>query len=825
VAGEKILVIDDNQENVQFMVDYLLQPSGYVPIVASNGRQGLESALLQRPDLIILDFKLPEMSGLDVLRALRRAQNDIPVIFMTAFGSEDDIIASFRLGIKDYFSKPFEIQEMMSTIERVLGEKRQAELRALRQHELEECVKELGTLYGTSLERVLNRIVESAVAITDAEEGYLLLVDQNTNELYMRSALNVGERFARGFRLRIEDSLTGRVVRTGQPVRYNYLDDDRFKVKTGYLVKSLLNIPLRVRDRVIGVLGVDNKHAARIFTRADQELLMALGEHAATAIENASLYERTQQLLMRQVQELSAIEEVARDLNGIMDLDRIASSVLNCALRMTGADAGLIGLRTDKGIRWSPRGYLAPAMESGVWQPHWEEGIIGKCVRLRAPLTVQDTRQDEEALGCVAESRSILLVPVLRGEEVIGVIDLESVRPRVFQQDGERFLLALAHQAAIAVENTRLFDVVVGEQSKNRLILDSIADGVYTVDHNLRILTFNPAAERITGWRETEVRGKLCEQVFRDANPEGGSHQASLIGQVLRTGQPITSRPDAPALYGRDGRQVFVSSSVAPLRNRENQVVGGVVAFRDVSVEREFERLKSDFVSMVSHELRTPLANLSAAIELLLSGLTDGSAGRRTLSIARANAQRLQYLIDDILSVSQIDAGKMKVQREPLTVIPIVRRAIRTAQTQSDRHRITLAAPPSVPFVMADQSKLEIVLSNLLTNAINYSPDGGRIVVRIESGSGDSIEICVIDEGMGIAQEHLDRIFEPFYQVDTSDQRKVYGHGLGLYISKRLVELQGGRIWVKSKVGRGSCFGFSLPIVQESEIAEEHITV
>jgi two-component system sensor histidine kinase VicK len=161
------------------------------------------------------------------------------------------------------------------------------------------------------------------------------------------------------------------------------------------------------------------------------------------------------------------------------------------------------------------------------------------------------------------------------------------------------------------------------------------------------------------------------------------------------------------------------------------------------------------------------------------------------------------------------------VRQEPVTLLPIIRQTIRAFQGQTGRHQIVLKAPDSVPFVMADRNKVEIVLNNLVENAINYSPDGGRVLLEIVGPANGELTINIIDEGVGIPQDHLDKIFDRFYRVDTSDDRKVYGHGLGLHISKRLVELQGGRIWVRSKEDQGSCFSFSLPIVTESKIVEE----
>ena len=820
MAGETILVADDSEENRQFIAEYLLRSHGYVPLIATDGRQGLRMALDEKPDLMILDSRMPGLSGLEVLAALREQRADVPVIFITAYGSEEDIVASFRLGVKDYFRKPFNAQEMLDTIERVLGES-QPEQQTRQRQELEGSIKELGTLYGSNVELVLNRIVESAVAITEAETGYLLLVDEVTRELYVRSALNVGERFAREFRQKIQDSIAGYVVRTGKPVRHNHLDDlDRFKVKTGFLVKSLINVPLRARDKVIGVLSVNNRFSSQTFSRTDMDLLTSLAEHAAVAIENANSYEQTHQTLARRMWELSAMQEVARDLNAVADVERIAELVLRHATRLTSSEAGLLGLLTDDGVKWVPCGYLLTAMRDGTWSPSWSEGAIGAVARSGKPVLIDDTHAMADRGPTLARTHAQLVVPILRGEQVIGVIDLENTKDTAFSTEDQHFLQGLADYAAIAMVNARLFDMIISEQGKTKFILRSIADGVYTVDCGLYILTFNPAAERITGWQEAEVRGRQCSTIFRDADNGDACHQVSLIEQALQSGQSVSSAADAPPILSRDGRKVFASSSVAPLRNREGQIGGAVVAFRDVSAERELDRLQMDFVSTVSHEFRSPLANISAAIELVQQSSQD-HASQQTLDIALDSVEHLTRLVEDILNVSQIEAGQMRVQREPVTLLPLIRRAVRIAQARTDGHRVLIRAPDFVPFVMADRNKVEIVLNNLLSNAINYSPSGGRILVKVTGLANGEIQISVVDEGIGISRENIEKIFDRFYQVDASDKRKVYGHGLGLYISKYLIELQGGRIWAQSMEGRGACFNFTLPIVQEAEIVGE----
>jgi PAS domain S-box-containing protein len=815
MSNEKILIVDDKPEVAEFCDEYLFRPQGYTPLIAYDGPEGLAMALREDPDLMILDFRLPRMSGLDVLRALREKQVDLPVIFTTAYGSQEDIAEAFRLGVKDYLTKPFDPAEMLSMVQRVLAEQREQEDQARRQGELERQVKKLSSLYGSSVQSVLNHIVESAVAISDAEEGYLLLLDEQSGELHMRSALNMGDVFASEFRVRVTDSVAGQVVESGEPVRLSQGDgEEGLKIKTGYLVSAVANVPLRANGRIIGVLGVDNRESSDPFAQSDLDLLVSLADHAAAAITNASVYEEIHRTLVRRVRELATMQQFAQDVNAVVDVRRIANIVLHHCVDITSAEGGLVGIETRGQVEWVAVGYLGTRPADVGWTCEWKE-IVARVGEGRLGLATASTGNGSEPVSGSPRTRSHLAVPIRRGEKVLGVISLESFRPDAFAISDQQLVVALADRAGVAIENAYLFDAVVNEQRKTKLVLHSIADGVFTVDRELRITAFNTAAERIVGWRETEVIGKACAEVFCDT--EGEQRQCELIQQAMDDGRSISSTPEDPPVLSRTGDPVYISSSTAPIHSHEGQVEGAVVVFRDVSSDRELDRLKSDFVSMISHELRSPLANLGAAIELL-SNVSEGhEVMEKTLAIARANERRLARLIEDILNVSRIEAGQMRVSREPVTLAPLLKRVVRLAQLETGQHKIILRLPRRLPFVLADHGKVEIVANNLVTNAINYSPYGGRIMVKVEGPLDGELVVSVVDEGVGIPEEHLDKVFSRFYRVDTSDGRRVYGHGLGLYISKRLVELQGGRIWVQSRKGLGSCFSFSLPIVGGEE--------
>ncbi|HXV43626.1 MAG TPA: response regulator [Anaerolineae bacterium] len=308
MAGETVLAVDDREDSLKFLREYVLEPNGYRMIEARNGADALEITLNQKVDLIISDLVMPRMGGLELLESLREKGLDTPAILMTFHGSEGTAVRAFRLGARDYIIKPFAIEEMLGAIDRALSESRLRQERdQLTQtvlkvnQQLENRVQELRFLYGVgrsvtslqNLEQVLNRIVEASVYLTGAEEGSIMLVDQASGELYLRAARGMGEKNAKTSRLKIQDSIAGQVVRTGRPVMIGGMNqDDSFKVTTGYFVKALLNVPLKVTDRVIGVLAVNNKTNVRAFSERHLNLLLALADYASIAIENARLYAR-----------------------------------------------------------------------------------------------------------------------------------------------------------------------------------------------------------------------------------------------------------------------------------------------------------------------------------------------------------------------------------------------------------------------------------------------------------------------------------------------------------------------------------------------------
>lgn len=305
MAGERILVIDDSQRIRSALREVILEPEGYHVLTAHDGQAGLECALRERPDLILLDVNMPRMTGLEVLEKLDQARYEWPVILMTLHGSEEVAVQAFRLGARDYLRKPFKVEDVLACVRRALVEsqllrQREELLKRLEavNRQLKRRVNDLTALSAigqavtslVDLKSVLSRVVEASVFLCQADEGVLYLADEESGELYMTAAQSLGEKAAQGLHLRVADRLANHVLETGKSILLTQeVLSNRLRGQTGYLVHSLLCVPIQSRERIIGVLCVVNRVRERDFVQDDRSRLLAIANYAAIAVENARL--------------------------------------------------------------------------------------------------------------------------------------------------------------------------------------------------------------------------------------------------------------------------------------------------------------------------------------------------------------------------------------------------------------------------------------------------------------------------------------------------------------------------------------------------------
>lgn len=307
VADSLILVADDSPEIRLFIEENVLLPAGYEVRTVGDGKSALTLARELKPDLLITDQQMPGMTGIELIKQLQSESPHLPAILITSEGSASLVIEALRSGAADYLTKPFEAEHLLAAVGRALADRRQwksmmeiqseaqasADSLARHLHEFE-TLSLIGQTVTASLDldEVLTTVVDAAVSLTGAEEGSLLLLDDESGELYMRASKNMNEEFARTFRLHVQDSLAGQVIASGEPVIIH--EQSPKKIKTDYFVYALIYVPLKLRGRVVGVLGVDNRQVRHAFTDQDQTLMEAMADYAAIAIENAQLYHRSE---------------------------------------------------------------------------------------------------------------------------------------------------------------------------------------------------------------------------------------------------------------------------------------------------------------------------------------------------------------------------------------------------------------------------------------------------------------------------------------------------------------------------------------------------
>jgi two-component system phosphate regulon sensor histidine kinase PhoR len=356
---------------------------------------------------------------------------------------------------------------------------------------------------------------------------------------------------------------------------------------------------------------------------------------------------------------------------------------------------------------------------------------------------------------------------------------------------------------------------VSDERAQLLAILTSMVEGVMVLDVKGRVLLLNPALERMFALRDTEARGRPHSEVVRH-------HELNeLVTRVLETRQQLGGE----ITLGPSGRTLRIEAS--PVGGQREHEACAVLVFHDVTALRRLEKVRKDFVANVSHELRTPLTSIKGYVEALLDGAKDHPTDAvRFLEIILKQADRLNLILDDLLQLSQIESGDVLFKREPVRLSDLVDRTLASLKPLADKkgHTLTAAVPAELPPLMGDEDRLAQVLTNLVDNAVKYTPERGTITISARhlpaapgTPADGALELIVADTGVGIPEPDRPRVFERFYRVDKARSRELGGTGLGLAIVKHIVEGHGGRVWVEGNQPVGSRFIVRLPVAQSKE--------
>lgn len=465
-----------------------------------------------------------------------------------------------------------------------------------------------------------------------------------------------------------------------------------------------------------------------------------------------------------------------------------------------------------------------PLEQVRLFKVHADRGVSGEVFKELRPVIVHDAARDtqtvKENVGLMGIMNGICvpLVVEKRDDSTNQVTERKSIGimwvfnkryGNAFIEEDVTLLDRLARNAASVIASAQMYREVVKEKEELEHVIQSVYAGLIMVHNTGRILQMNRSAREMLNVNpDTKLVGDYRDIIQQDP-------VRSLLAEALSGGevQAEIVLPDYADDAIEDAER-FYQVQTAPVRSEDQRNVGVVAIFTDITSIRSVDRMKTAFVSTVSHELRTPLTAIKGFITTLLQdreGFYDKETVREFYTIIDQECDRLVRLINDLLNVSRIEAGRaLELNPSLVELSEIVDQVVTSQKSYASKHEFRIDMAADIPAIVGDRDKINQILTNLTSNAIKYSPNGG--VISVSGRTVDEVvRVTVADQGVGIPKEHLGKIFDRFHRIDNRNTRKVGGTGIGLYLVKHLVEAHGGRVWVESEVDKGSQFTFELP--------------
>ena len=533
-----------------------------------------------------------------------------------------------------------------------------------------------------------------------------------------------------------------------------------------------------------------------------------------------NLLEENQRLRLR----ISLLAELGRRVTASLDLPTVLSDIVAAACELTGARYGAIGV-------FDSAGTITDFITHGVSEedrrrigdPPVGRGVLGLLQQLQEPLRLADLSKHARSVGFPANHppmKTFLGTPMGWGEEALGNLYLtEKGGGQEFTPGDQDLLVLFAAQAALAIRNARLHKSVETERVQLQTLVQNSPVGVAVIDaESRRVVIINSEMKRLRGLEHNA--GESLDEYLGAAlygRPDGRAYATEDLPVIRALTHGERVQAEEIRIELRDGRQIPTLVSAIPMRDHAGKITSAILVVQDTTPIEQIEKLRSEFLGIVSHELKTPLTAIkgSAATALGSRRPLDPDETRELFTIIDEQSDRLRDLVDNLLDMTRIEAGRLSVSPEVADLRAIIREATHTFSRAGSGHEVRAEIPDGIPAVKADRRRMVQVIANLLTNAAKFSPQGTLIDIQVEHDA-EKTTVHVRDHGRGISPDRLPHLFKKFSQVH-GDAGKMGGSGLGLAICRGIVEAHGGRIWAQSAgEGIGSTFSFTLPTASQA---------
>jgi len=676
---------------------------------------------------------------------------------------------------------------------------------------------------GADVAECMDLALDKAIIATQSCCGAFILENPTTGRLETLATIGIPRRSIGKKQLESARSLIQRLQEAGPLPAGSDSEIPLLSPFTAVGAKVCLTVPVRLDGASQGLMAVAARR--KRYLRTHVEVAERIAYHAALAVGRARACKEAE----AKASFLEAACEISAALANERGLDDTLALVVSRAARVVEAESCGVGLMEEEDGRWTLRhahavGALAATMEGMKFDPSsWPLSAV---IDSGKAAIFQDASRNPRIRPTAVRSWGVtsgMLAPLKLKDSVIGILAAGNRRDgRRFSSSDLRQFEAIANYAAVAIANSHLYTrtqealaKLEAERTKLEGILTNLGDGVVVCDSDNRIVLVNRAAEDIMDVQAEAVLGKSLVALYPAEHREMLSHMLEHVRDPLLAEMPLH---ETKITLGHK----VVRVNLSPVTSGGVHT-GTAMVIQDVTSEEETGRAKTEFISTVAHELKTPLTSLNGAIRLLMHrpGEMDPQA-RELMDIAGNNIHRLVRLVEDMMDIARIEAGRMSLRLEPVSLYECAVDAVKEMQHVAADKSVSLmvrlvGAPPKA---QADPDRIEQVMTNLLSNAIRFSPPNGEVIVSVRHIHGH-VRVSVQDFGAGVPRKDLKRVFDKFYQVGGPASRKDGGTGLGLAISKAIVEQHGGKIYARSAAGHGSAFVFTVPIPSANSKAGE----
>jgi NtrC-family two-component system sensor histidine kinase KinB len=685
-----------------------------------------------------------------------------------------------------------------------------------------------GITQSLEIDTVYSQICQSAARLGDSSASAIFMLELERGNISLAHAKGLSEDFIRQHRsISFATDRRPQCLRTGAP---EFISDVGVMEDVGHAdllrregIKALANFPLISADGPLGYISLYYDDQGELIIE-DVGLLQSLAAQAAMAISNARLHMRTDLALSRRVHQLSILQNISRELSRAVYSQELIDLILNYAMEFTNSNCGMVNLvdpMDQNLVVKAQRGYLAPLPAIPA-----DHGLIAQALHQRKPVNIPDLTGVSDYIDFSnGSAKSHLSVPLVYQVLTLGVITLESALPEAFSDADVTFVSQMAGQAAIALQNARLYSEIAQVRDRLAAVLDSVAEGILLIQPDGQVVLANKSIEKYINQPIREITGKhLDELPFVTLSCLGYSPEEarSLVSQ-FKAGR-ISEDHRAIVTIRYPNSSTVLERTISTVVGEAGRDVGWMLILKDKSEEHRIDQARELITETLVHDLRSPMSAVLGSLEVIETTLPDGAStdnnvAAQALQVARRGAQRVLNLVETLMDISRLQSGKMEITRSLLDLDRLVKGVITEFLPQSHEYGLILRSelPPGLPRLFADSGKMTRVVANLVDNALKYSPSGSQIVISAYLEDESCVLVSISDQGPGIPEDYRQKIFERFSQVPGMRGRR-RGTGLGLTFCKLAVEAHGGRIWVEPNSPQGSLFKFTIPLPAPGEL-------